>query len=164
MLTASLFLSACLPCSHPVAVASDSVKAACSSGSSAQLDAALAALSDSLKAFTENMQEAYVVAHKASAMSHLMAACPQVAAGASQASASTLVATLTLMKALLGWMEIRDAFTNNKGAELLQELLQGAGESIEVQAAVAAVAEAACFKAEDAKCRCAAPSVRRQQR
>lgn len=145
---------------HPVALASNGVMAACSKGSIGQLDAALAALSDSLKAFTENMQEAYVIAHKASTMSHLMAACPLVAEGSlDAASSASLVEALNLMKQLMVWVEIRDAFTNNKGPELMLDLLQRTSDSAQVQAAVAAVAEAACFKAEDAKCRWVGPGL-----
>ncbi|GIL83032.1 hypothetical protein Vretimale_8546 [Volvox reticuliferus] len=140
--------------SHPIAVACQGVRDACSGQGS--LPEAIDALYSSLQASTSESsgagaslsQEASVIAHKGGAMQALLEASKQ-----SKSQTHQLLKVLKLLQLLLGWLETRDAFTDAQGVELLHDLLTDEASSTEVKTAAATVAEAAARQVEEAKCR-----------
>jgi hypothetical protein len=162
------------PCSHPAAQAAAALQALAESGAAAadpaRLASAAATLQQALRAGGDKQaaQQALVVAQRAGAVGPLLAATQQALEACSDADGSAgqnaaareaaLIACLRTARALMANQDARGAFTRERGCELAQLLLRApAGQAGGALAtAVGALAEAASFRDEENKCRCAA--------
>lgn len=163
--------------SHPAAQATAAIKAFVSSGGAAADPARLSELSASLQSALRSggdkqaAQQALVVAQRAGAVGALLAAARALleapeAAGAAAGGAPAVeaareaaaVAVLRAARAAMANQDARGSFLKEGGCEAAQALLRSpqgqAGGAL--AAAVGAAAEAASFKEEENKCRCAA--------